>query len=465
MLDHIDGAPDLGDVLGLGNKGLALEQLKAGVGDLHLAGPLGFEALDKDFLAGDQFLVVLLGAGQFVDKVGAVLVGGINGDLVVPPALLGLDIALDGDLGVNLGGGIVGIAHDGGSFLSGSLLSRGFLGGSLRGDGRGRGRVSLGGSFRFRHYGGGLHDRKGGGLEVGTLVEVQEAFHIDHVADLQILDGLVDIGLIAAEIILHAELIGRIAGADLEVQVVGFLLGVLVGKGGAGLVIRLDGQPGKDDQLIHIVRHAGIAPGLVGIFGLGDKGLALEQLKAGVGDLHLAGPLGFEALDKDFLAGDQFLVVLLGAGQFVDKVGAVLVGGINGDLVVPPALLGLDIALDGDFAVCLGGDIVGIAQDGSLLGRFLNGSLLSRSFLSGSFLGGSFLGGSFLDGSFLGWSFLGWSLLDRHLGRGSGGGGCALAAGGQREDHAQRKKQRKQLFHSMSSFKMVKNLLQELMIL
>ena len=450
MLDHIDGAPDLGDVLGLGNKGLALEQLKAGVGDLHLAGPLGFEALDKDFLAGDQFLVVLLGAGQFVDKVGAVLVGGINGDLVVPPALLGLDIALDGDLGVNLGGGIVGIAHDGGSFLGGNFLGGGLLSGGLRGDGRGRGGVSLRGSFRFRHNGGGLHDRKGGGLEVGALVEVQEAFHIDHVADLQILDGLVDLGLLVAEIVLHAELIGRIAGSDLEVQVVGFLLGVLVGKGGAGLVIRLDGQPGKDDQLVHIVRHAGIAPGLVGIFGLGDKGLALEQLKAGVGDLHLAGPLGFEALDKDFLAGDQFLVVLLGAGQFVDKVGAVLVGGINGDLVVPPALLGLDIALDGDFAVCIGGDIVGIAQDGSLLGRFLNGSLLSRSFLSGSFLGGSFFG---------------WSLLNRRLGRGSGGGGCALAAGGQREDHAQRKKQRKQLFHSMSSFKMVKNLLQELMIL
>lgn len=42
-------------------------------------------------------------------------------------------------------------------------------------------------------------------VRVGALVPVQEAFHVDFVADLQLLHGLVDIGILVAQIGLHGE--------------------------------------------------------------------------------------------------------------------------------------------------------------------------------------------------------------------------------------------------------------------
>ena len=46
------------------------------------------------------------------------------------------------------------------------------------------------------------------GVEVCTFIPVEEAFEINHVANLQSLNSFVDIGVVAAEIELHAERIG-----------------------------------------------------------------------------------------------------------------------------------------------------------------------------------------------------------------------------------------------------------------
>ena len=81
-------------------------------GELDLAGPHGLEAGHADLGAGLQLGGVLLGAGHVVDEVRAVLIRGVDGDLVVPPGLVRLHVALDGDLVVDLGGHVVGVAHD-----------------------------------------------------------------------------------------------------------------------------------------------------------------------------------------------------------------------------------------------------------------------------------------------------------------------------------------------------------------
>ena len=358
VADHVHRAPDLGDVRRLGYVGVGVgDDLKVRIGDLDLAGPLGLIALHADLGAGHELLVLLLGAVGVIQEVRAVLILSIERSLVVPPALLGLDIGLDRDIRVRLGGRVVGVAHHRG--------------------GRGSG----------------LDDGQRGDMRVGSLVPVQETLEVDDIADVQGLDGLIDLGVLAAEIELHAELIGRAVLGDLEIQVVGLIVRVLVGKSGAGLIVGFDGHALEGDELV-------LAGGeLVGaeqrghVLGLGQEGLGLQDLKARVRDLDLAGPLGLIAGHTDLGAGNERIELLLGAGHVVQEVRAVLRLSIEGGLVFPPGLLGLDIGLYRDQAVELGGREVRIAHHGRLgygfLGRF-GSRLLGRRGGGGRFrCGGS----------------------------------------------------------------------------
>ena len=113
MVDQRVGAQQVGDVQRLGNVGVALDELKGAVHDLHLAGPLALVAGDADLGAGNQLGGVLLGAGQIVQEISAVGALAVDGDLVVPPGLVRLNVGLHNDLRVVGGGHIVGVAHSG----------------------------------------------------------------------------------------------------------------------------------------------------------------------------------------------------------------------------------------------------------------------------------------------------------------------------------------------------------------
>ena len=167
------------------------------------------------------------------------------------------------------------------------------------------------------------------------------------------------------------------------------------------------------------------------------EAVAVQQLEARVDDLNLAGPLGLIAGDADLLTRDELGIVGLGAGHVVQEVGTVLVLGVDRGLVLPPALLGLDIGLDTDRIVHRGGGEVGIAHDGDFGGLF--GGFFGR----GGFLRGGLFGSRGLRGG--GFFRCGGSLRsDRSLG---GGGLRALSAGGQGKHHDQRENQCKILFH------------------
>ncbi len=203
-------------------------------------------------------------------------------------------------------------------------------------------------------------------MGIGALVPVQEGLKVDAVANVQGLHRPVDLGLLIAEIVLHAELVGLAVLGELEVQVVGLVLRVLVGEGGAALVARLNGHALEGHQPVLMLDQPIVTQQGGHVLGLGQEGLRLQDLKDGVGDLHLAGPLGLVAGDADLGARDQQLILLLAAGHVVQEVGAVLALAVEGGLVLPPGLFSLDVGLHGDFGVQLRGGIVGIAHDGGL---------------------------------------------------------------------------------------------------
>ena len=208
-------------------------------------------------------------------------------------------------------------------------------------------------------------------MGVGTVVPIQEALDVNHIAGVQGADGLVNLSIGAGEVSFHAELGGELTLGQGHIDVV------------AGLVVLegdlLNGQALDGDELVLMLHQLGRAQQLGDIAGLGDKA-AFQDLKGGIHDFHLAGPLGLEAIDQDLGAGHQFGCVFLGAGHVVQEVSAVLALGVDGDLAVPPGLMGLDIGLHADGGIQLGSDIlfVGHGSNGGLggsLGDFL------RSFL------------------------------------------------------------------------------------
>jgi len=110
MLDKLIGAEHGGNVKRLGHEA-AFFNFKCSVHYFNFAAPLGLVAGHLYLGALFQLGIVLFGAGHVVKEVCAVLVLGINGSLVFPPGLLGLDVGFYNDLGIKLRRNILGMGH------------------------------------------------------------------------------------------------------------------------------------------------------------------------------------------------------------------------------------------------------------------------------------------------------------------------------------------------------------------
>ena len=111
MLDQLVAVQQVGDIQRLSDEAVALDEFKGAVHDLHLAGPLALAAGDTDLGAGNQLLSIGLRAGQLVQEVGTVGALAVDGDLVVPPGLVRLNIGLHHHFGLHFGGGVLLMGH------------------------------------------------------------------------------------------------------------------------------------------------------------------------------------------------------------------------------------------------------------------------------------------------------------------------------------------------------------------
>ena len=111
MIYKLIGAEKLGNIKYGGNIA-AFFDFEGGVDYLHFAGPFGFEALYLYLGAWNELGVVLFGAGHVVKEICAVLILSVDGCLVLPPGLLGLNIGLHNDFGIEVGGYVFGVGHD-----------------------------------------------------------------------------------------------------------------------------------------------------------------------------------------------------------------------------------------------------------------------------------------------------------------------------------------------------------------
>ena len=65
-------------------------------------------------------------------------------------------------------------------------------------------------------------------MGVGALVPVEEALGVDGLTDLQILDCIIDVGGVVAEVAFHGEGVGLAIAGDVEVQVIAVRAGAVV---------------------------------------------------------------------------------------------------------------------------------------------------------------------------------------------------------------------------------------------
>ena len=97
-----------------------------------------------------------------------------------------------------------------------------------------------------------------GDVRIGALVPVEEAFHVDGVANVEALDGLVNLRGGVVQVGLDGEVVGLVAGGGVEVQVVAFLARaiVVVEEGNflaRGVLGRGNGQVLEGDLLVLVL--------------------------------------------------------------------------------------------------------------------------------------------------------------------------------------------------------------------
>ena len=194
-----------------------------------------------------------------------------------------------------------------------------------------------------------------GDVGVHALIPVQETFQVDLVTNLQILDSLINGGILAAQIALNGEVVGLTVDGDVEVQVVAVLTGAipLVEVGNIVAVCVLGSLNGHTlEGYEHILALDQIlgAEQCGNVLSLCNIG-TLKDLPGCVNDLNLTGPSGLGAGNLYLGTDRQLSVLFLGAGQLIQEVCAVAVLGIEGTLVVSPALLSLNVSLDGNLAL------------------------------------------------------------------------------------------------------------------
>ena len=89
-------------------------------------------------------------------------------------------------------------------------------------------------------------------MRVRSLVPIQEAFQIDLIADLQLLDRLVDIRVCTGQIRLDREAVCLAVHGYFEIQVIAFLTGsvILVEEGRTRIICLLNSHALESDFLI-----------------------------------------------------------------------------------------------------------------------------------------------------------------------------------------------------------------------
>lgn len=145
-------------------------------------------------------------------------------------------------------------------------------------------------------------------MGVDALVPVEEPFGVDHVADLQCFNSLIHLGVLTAQVGLHAEGVGLVVHGDVEVQVVALLAGAVpvVQEGSlvaVGVGAGSHGQAGEGNELVLMVDQLVGAKQVGNVQRLGNVGIALDKFKGAIRDLHFAGPFALVAGDTNLGAG------------------------------------------------------------------------------------------------------------------------------------------------------------------
>ena len=196
-------------------------------------------------------------------------------------------------------------------------------------------------------------------MGVHAFVPVQEAFHVDDIADSQSFCSLVNFGVSAGEVGFDGEGVDVFADLSVEVNVVALRAGAVpvvqessfcaVCIGGCN-----DGRALEGNEFVLVLdQFIGTEPSVC--FGRGCNPVAVENFECSVHDFNFACPFALEALDLDLGAGSQLVVIVLRDGHFINEVCAFLVLGVDGSdanaVLFPPALLCLNISFDGNLGV------------------------------------------------------------------------------------------------------------------
>ena len=247
-------------------------------------------------------------------------------------------------------------------------------------------------------------------MGIYALIPVQEALHVDHIADLEILYSGIYIRGIVAQIGLDGEGVGLSVIGNVEVQIVAVRAGAVpVVQERHVVSVRIlaggfYGHSGEGYEFILMVDQLVGAEHCGHIQRLRNEGVsAFHKFKGTVHDLHFSGPLSLVAGDADLGSGNQLGGVLFGAGQVIEEISAVLILRVNGDGILPPGLGRLYIGFHSNLGVQLGGHVLVIAQHRSgtfrsrLRGGFRFGFRSFRAFGRSAFLSrcGAFNGSAF----------------------------------------------------------------------
>ena len=218
-------------------------------------------------------------------------------------------------------------------------------------------------------------------MGIHALIPVQEALHVDHIADLEILHCGINIRGVIAQIGLNGEGVGFAVIGSVEVQIIAVRTGTVpvVQKSDIVSALILTGsfhsQSLEFNELILMIdqlvsaKHGGYIQRLC------DEGIsAFHEFKGAVHDFHFSGPFGFVSGDADFGSGNEIGCILFRAGQIIEEISAVFILCINGDGVLPPGLGCLYIGFYGNLGVKLCSHILIIAQNCSGSSRSFFGS-------------------------------------------------------------------------------------------
>lgn len=149
-------------------------------------------------------------------------------------------------------------------------------------------------------------------MGINTLIPVQIAFHIDNIADLQVLDSCVYIGGIVAKIGLYNEGIGLAIQGNAEVQVVAVRTGAIPvvqvsNVISAFILAGCFNSHAFECNILILVVDQFIGSEHCGNILDGSKvGITFHDFKGSISDFHFTGPFRLISGNFDFGSGYQF---------------------------------------------------------------------------------------------------------------------------------------------------------------